>query len=429
MVAIIKTGRSIHNIFNYNENKVKTGVAKCIGEGNYPADADKMNITMKLNRLLKQASLNDNVKRNSVHISLNFDPSESDLPKEKLMEIADTYMNKIGFGEQPYLVYQHHDAGHPHIHLVSIKIREDGSRIDMQNIGRNQSEKARKEIEQDFKLVKAEGRKKNEQYELQPITMGKIHYGRLESKKAINAVLDGVLPNYKYTSLPELNAVLKLYNVLANRGSEDSRIFRGNGLLYRILDEEGKPIGVPIKASDFYNRPTLKFLESKFTENQSGRIPHKVRVRNTVDMALLGNKVLSLKELITALEKEGINVVLRVNSEGLIYGITYVDHKTKCVFNGSVLGKQYSAKAIQERCNADAIKKELHLPEVKKDNRQKQHEAKTHTDSDNAAFKSMSGIMEITEVLMQPEQAAEYVSGLLKGKKKKKKRKGFSDKS
>jgi len=429
MVAIIKTGSSIHNIFNYNENKVKAGVATCIGEGNYPADADKMNITMKLNRLLKQASLNDNVRRNSVHVSLNFDHSESNLPKEKLMEIADTYMKKIGFGEQPYLVYQHHDAGHPHIHLVSIKIREDGSRIDMQNIGRNQSEKARKEIEQDFKLVKAEGRNKSEQYQLQPISMVKIRYGRLESKKAITSVLDGILPIYKYTSLPELNAVLRLYNVLADRGSEDSRIFKGNGLVYRILDEEGKPVGVPIKASDFYNRPTLKFLESKFTENQSGKIPHKVRVRNTVDMALLGNKVLSLKELITYLEKKGINTILRENSEGLIYGITYVDHKTKCVFNGSALGKQYSAKAIQERCKAETNEKQLHLPEEKKENRQKQPEAKTYTERYNVASKSISGIIEVTEVLMQPEQAAEYVSGLLKGKKKKKKRKGFSDKS
>ena len=57
-------------------------------------------------------------------------------------------MEKIGFGEQPYLTYQHFDAGHPHIHIVSVKVRADGSRIDTQNIGRNQSEKARKEIEE-----------------------------------------------------------------------------------------------------------------------------------------------------------------------------------------------------------------------------------------------------------------------------------------
>jgi hypothetical protein len=67
MVAVIKTGNSLHNIFNYNENKVKQGAAECIGEGNYPLEADKMSITMKLSRLLNQNALNENVKRNSVH--------------------------------------------------------------------------------------------------------------------------------------------------------------------------------------------------------------------------------------------------------------------------------------------------------------------------------------------------------------------------
>jgi 1,4-alpha-glucan branching enzyme len=42
--------------------------------------------------------------------------------------------------------------------------------------------------------------------------------------------------------------------------------------------------------------------------------------------------------------------VLRQNKEGIIFGITFIDHQTKCVFNGSDLGKQYSAAAILERC-------------------------------------------------------------------------------
>ena len=154
MVAVINTGRTIRAIFNYNENKVSSGADKCIGEGNYPMDIDKMDTGFKLNMLLKQLELNENVKRNSVHISLNFDPSEKDFSKEKLMEIADTYMHKIGFGNQPYLVYQHQDAGHPHIHIVSIKVKADGRRIDMQNIGRNQSETARKEIENMFNYMR-----------------------------------------------------------------------------------------------------------------------------------------------------------------------------------------------------------------------------------------------------------------------------------
>ena len=36
MVAVIKTGSSIHRTFNYNEQKVKEGVAECILAANYP---------------------------------------------------------------------------------------------------------------------------------------------------------------------------------------------------------------------------------------------------------------------------------------------------------------------------------------------------------------------------------------------------------
>src|SRR5687768_550975 len=110
MVAIIKTGSSIHRILNYNEQKVKEGVAECIAAVNYPKDVHLLTVNNKLNRLLNQARLNENVARKSVHISLNFDPSEK-LSHDCLREIADVYMEKIGFGKQPYLVYEHHDAG------------------------------------------------------------------------------------------------------------------------------------------------------------------------------------------------------------------------------------------------------------------------------------------------------------------------------
>src|SRR5690606_7337237 len=100
-------------------------------------------------------ALNSKVTRNSVHISLNFDPSEKDLSDGRLIEIAKRYMQGIGFSEQPFLIYRHLDAGHPHIHLVSTKVRSDGSRIDMHNIGRNQSEMVRCIIEREFNLVRA----------------------------------------------------------------------------------------------------------------------------------------------------------------------------------------------------------------------------------------------------------------------------------
>ncbi|MBO9586518.1 MAG: relaxase/mobilization nuclease domain-containing protein [Flavobacterium sp.] len=422
MVAVIKTGHSVQSIFWYNENKVKQGAAECIGEGNYPLAAQELTAAMKLNRLLHQNALNGNVKRNSVHISLNFHPSEN-YSKEKLMKIADAYMEKIGFGEQPYLVYRHDDAGHPHIHLVSIKVREDGSRIDMQNIGRNQSEKARKEIEKQFNLVRAEGRKSQEAL-VKPVAVSKVSYGRTESKKAMGGVLQSVLLSYKYSSLAELNAVLQLYNIKADRGREDSRIFKSGGLVYRILDKGGKAVGVPIKASDFSIKPTLAFLEGRFALNNAEKAFEKKRIRNAVDTAFL-HKDMDMERLAALLGKEGIHAVLRKSDAGQLYGITYVDHVARCVLNGSDLGKRYSAKGMLERCGQGAAASDSGAAGtvLKKEHKEQRDAAFEEIPKGNSEGISASGL----EGLFRPERQADYVPAGLKRRRRKGKRKGHSD--
>jgi hypothetical protein len=340
------------------------------------------------------------------------------MSQEKLSEIAKLYMTKIGFGSQPYLVYQHNDAGHPHIHIVSIKVKADGKRIDMQNIGKNQSETARKEIEKLFDLVKAETSQKKKDFEILAIPTGKIQYGHIQSKNAIANVLRAVLHSYSYASLPELNAVLKLYNVNADRGSENSRIFKTNGLVYRILDSRDKPVGVPIKASDFYFKPTLKFLEEKFKSNKVKSPTHAKRIKNIIDLNLL-NKKSNLSALTKALEKQGINTILRTNPQGVLYGITYVDHVTKCVFNGSALGKEYSAKVMQERCGikitgvekSNQIHEKLPFEKSLIENLRQQKDTLTISDLVNAL-----------DMLMQTEYSTDYTYNPWKKKRGKKKR-------
>ncbi|MFT3932800.1 MAG: relaxase/mobilization nuclease domain-containing protein [Chitinophagaceae bacterium] len=150
-------------------------------------------------------------------------------------------------------VYRHYDSGHPHIHIVSTNIQRDGKRISMHNMGRNQSEKARKEIEIEFGLVKAESEKLAEGIQLIPVNAQKVIYGKAATKQAISNVLLQVIDKYKYSSLAELNAILKLYNVVAISGDKGSVKFQQKGLTnyglsYRVLDENGNAIGAPIKA-------------------------------------------------------------------------------------------------------------------------------------------------------------------------------------
>jgi hypothetical protein len=425
MVAVIKTGHSLSRILNYNENKVKEGVAECINAVGYPMDTEQLNFGNKLKMLQRQADLNENVSRNSVHISLNFDPAEK-LSKEQLQEIADAYMQKIGFGEQPYLVYRHDDAGHPHIHIVSVKVRADGSRIDTHNIGRNQSEKARQEIEHMYGLKRAQDSKVQAHvYKLKPINAQRVQYGKSETKRAIQNVLDKVVNEYKYTSLPALNAVLKLYNVVADPCSEKSRIFSKHGLVYRVLDEAGNKVGVPIKASDFYNKPTLLFLQGKFGANETTRQPHKARIKNAIDQAILKQPGQSLEALMIALQKVGLDTLMRQNEQGIIYGITYVDHQTKCVFNGSELGKAYSAKGLLERCGE--VMKNSGNTKVDVNDVTPQSAVVTRKDALTSVSESNEPTSSL-EVLLQAEQTTGFVPNQLAKKGKKRKKKGLSTK-
>lgn len=415
MVAVINTGHSIRGILIYNENKVSQGAAVCIGEGNYPIDIEKMSESFKLGVFLKQLQLNENVKRSAVHISLNFDRSDKDLSKEKLMQIASSYMEKIGFGAQPYLVYQHHDAGHPHLHIAAINVRADGSRINMHNIGRNQSEKARRELEISFNLVRADSRKKQSPALINAIDAEKIKYGAIDSKRAINSVLNAVIQHYKYTTMGELNAVLNLYNVKAERGKENSKMFQNKGLIYQILDGNKKTVGVPIKASSFYSKPTLSRLEINFTASKTSRMINMKRTRNAVDLLLLKYPSLTLSQLETRLANQGITAVVRKNEQGLIYGMTYIDHNTKCVFNGSSLGPGYAAKGLLQRLGHSSYS-EKHYNTVPDGTAHKQ-----------GSFISAGEVQRIIDEVLYAGTPSDYVPRELKNKRKKRKRKGQSD--
>ncbi len=425
MVAKIKFSRSIRRALNYNEQKLQRGQATLIHAANYIQEPDEMNFYQKLERFEKQMALNERAKTNTLHISLNFDPSDK-LDVEKLKTITNDYMQQLGFGNQPYLVYQHTDAGHPHLHVVTTNIMDDGKRIYSHNLGRDVSEPARQALELKYGLTIAKGRELKQEQALKKEYLHKVEYGKAETKRSITNVLDYVIGQYKYTSLPELNAVLQQYNVIADRGEESGRIYKNRGLTYRILDENGRKMGVPIKASSIYSRPTLDKLEQKFNENKLKRQPDVRRLKTTIDFTLL-KKPPSLNELLKALEKERISVVVRRSREGKIYGMTYIDHQTRSVFNGSDLGKEYAAKRMLERLGLNESKSPQ--KELKQEQQQNKLRIKESAHSPETA-KEISpidnffkGLSKTLEQVMQPEETGEQLAYELKEEQKRRKKK------
>lgn len=361
MVTKIISGQSIRGLLNYNENKVTGGMATLVLASRFATDIDKLDFRAKLNRFESLTETNSRVKTNAMHLMLNFD-REDKLSVATMQQIAGDYMDRIGFGEQPYLVYLHRDANHPHLHIVTTNMQADGKRIPIHNIGKTLSEAARKELEIKHNLVKADGKKKSEALAISPVDIQKAVYGKTPTKQAINNVVSAVMRSYKFTSLAEYNAILKQFNVIADRGKEDTLMFEKKGLVYSIIDQNGKRIGIPFKASLLSNKPTLANLEKKYEWNAEKRKPFKEPLKETIDKVFQKYASISKATFVGELNKQNVNVVFRQNDQGYIYGITFIDNRNKTVFNGSDLGKPYSAKAITEEL---ATTDKLLIPEKK----------------------------------------------------------------
>jgi Relaxase/Mobilisation nuclease domain len=357
MVARIAHSTNVSKILNYNEKKVSRDDAELIHSSGFLKNTDRLNFYEKVERFNRLNELRPRVELNMLHISVNFDPSEK-LSKTQLAAIADRYMEGIGFKEQPYLVYQHNDAGHPHLHIVTNVIQADGKPIVIHNLGKMKSEPTRKEIEKEFGLVRAEdSRRLKQRFELQPVDAQKVIYGTAtETKSAMKQAIHEVFSKYKYTSLPEYNAALRLFNITADPGGKDSRIRKHGGLVYRVFDEQGNKVGVPIKASAFHFKPTLKNLKKNFEKNAADRQIHLQSIRDRIDVARLQNAD-SLREFVADLSAVRIEVVIRQTESGMVYGLTYVDKQTKTVINGSDLGKKYSAASILRQIEHPNAKK------------------------------------------------------------------------
>ena len=116
------------------------------------------------------------------------------------------------------------------------------------------------------------------EYVIQKVNLEKVKYGEVETKAAISNIVREVVRSYKFTNLHALDAILQQFGITADGGKPGSRLYDKHGLVYSLLDEEGGRIGVPVKASDIYSKPTKATLEKKYTLSAIMRQPGAARV-------------------------------------------------------------------------------------------------------------------------------------------------------
>jgi hypothetical protein len=342
MVAKISLGKSIYGALSYNAEKINKEKGRLLDTNRiYNDGTGTVDIKRAFADFMQWMPSTTKTERPMVHISLNPHPDDV-LTDAQLTEIAREYMDKMGFGDMPYMVYKHTDINRHHLHIVALRVRTDGSCIsDKNNVYR--SKEITRVLERKYGLKTAEREKVTPETPLLKIdTPGDL-------KKQVASVVKIVGMRYKFQTIGEYNAVLGLFNVKCENtdGRVNGREY--HGLVYFALGEDGQPIAAPFKASRLGKFARREAIDAKYE-----------RAKETVSIAPTREKVERVlsecsgkEDFIARLKEENIDVVMRYTAEGRIYGVTFIDHNTFNVLNGSRLGKAFSANALEDRFNTE----------------------------------------------------------------------------
>ena len=342
MVAKINVGTSLYGALAYNGEKVNEGEGKLLATNRIFDDG-----TGQLN--IKQAAedfgrfMPDDVRtRNKViHISLN--PHPEDLLNDAEMKaIAEEYMERLGYGNQPYAIFRHEDIDRHHLHIVSINVDENGRRINKDFLHRR-SKRITRELEQKYGLHTAERKPQRLESPLK-----KVDISAGDVKKQVGNTVKALSKGYRFQSMGEYRALLSLYNVTVEEVRGEVRGREYHGLVYSATDDAGNKVGNPFKSSLFGKSVGYEAMEKKFAQSKQTIKEKKLsdRTKRTVLSALASTY--DRDKFIATLKTQGVDVVLRETDTGRIYGATFIDHRTGCVLNGSRMGKELSANALQE---------------------------------------------------------------------------------
>jgi len=288
---------------------------------------------------------NRNTEKPSLHISLNPDPGDK-VDDSRYIAMAQEYMNEMGYGQQPYIVFKHTDIERTHIHIVSTNVDRFGKKI-TDTYEHRRSMQACRQLEKKHGLTAATAEKNSNNISL----FKPVDFQRGDVKSQIAAVVRYLPRYYSYQSFGAYNALLSLFNITAQEVTGEQLGKSRQGIVYFALDASGQKASNPFKASLFGKNAGYVALQGHYEKSveQFKNNTGKSILKNTIELAMhMAQGEGTFKVL---LKDQGINTVVRRNTDGRIYGITFIDHASRAVWNGSQLGKGLSANVFNQWWN------------------------------------------------------------------------------
>lgn len=342
MVAKISLGNSIYGALAYNAEKINKEKGRLLDTNKiYNDGSGSVNIHKAHEDFKRWMPTATRTEKPMVHISLN--PHPDDHPTDaELTRIAREYMEKMGFGDMPFLIFKHEDIERHHVHIVALRVKTDGTCIsDRNNFYR--SKDICRELERKYNLRPSEREKISPDTPIRKIDLS----GDIKRQVANTVKMVGM--RYKFQTLGEFNAILSLYNVRAEQtdGRVNGREY--HGLVYFATDDSGNVVASPFKASRLGKFASRTAIDNRFVRAKDRIDVNPTRTVVADALAQSTNKA----DFVARLKAARIDVLFRYTEEGRIYGVTFIDHNTMTVLNGSRLGKDYSANAFERRFNGE----------------------------------------------------------------------------
>ncbi|WP_140487068.1 conjugal transfer protein MobB [Flavobacterium sp. GSA192] len=353
MIAKIGRGANIIGALSYNQLKVDKENGEILtthriretGNGNYT-------VAQLYHSFEPYLIANKRTEKPVLHISLNPDPRDK-VSDENFKQIAKDYMERMGYGDQPYVVFKHTDIERTHIHIVSTCVDRSGKKL-ADNYEKLRSMDACRALEQKYKLIAATEKARNPKEEI----FRPIDYRAANVKSQIASVIRHLPKYYQYQGLGTYNALLSLFNITAEEVKGEFHGQAKQGLVYFALNEQGEKASNPFKASRFGKHAGLDALQKHFEQSKEKMKvePAKEILKKTIEIAIhtTSNETEFKKQLL----EQGINTVVRRNQERRIYGISFIDHESRSVWNGSQLGKNLSANIFNDCWNEKTTQKQ-----------------------------------------------------------------------
>ncbi len=338
MVAKISIGSSLYGALCYNGEKVNKENGRILGSNKIIIPVDgKADIGQMAENFRMFMPKMGKTKKPVLHISLNPHPDDR-LSDQDFEILAREYLDKLGFGEQPYVIYKHEDIDRHHIHIVTVNVNEEGKRLNQDFLYRR-SKKITTELEEKYNLHKVQREKISPDTPITKIDPN----GDIKRQVANTVKMVGM--RYKFQSMGEYNAILGLYNVRCDTADGRVNGREYHGLVYFATDDNGNTIATPLKASRLGKFASRTAIDGRFE-----RAKEKIDVSPTKrKVAEVLNQSAGKDDFVTRLKERNIDVVFRYTDEGRIYGVTFVDHDKMTALNGSRLGKEFSANALNAR--------------------------------------------------------------------------------